>query len=283
MTNICISYSPDDAKKVYVGTDYGVALSTDNGNTWFHKMLENTSPVWSDYGNWEPKKQNSVLSILALPNDKAIALCSTGVYLTDERFREGKLWTWNRIRDGSFIFRAGLSCKNIDVWPLDNNKIFILQDYYNLFLYELDSKRWTKIALPPLPKDKVGNDYQARACIISKHTTEIYVSIDNGEHWGEKAYVALDDEGVFAVSKWVSFGPIDPGDDSRPGSRGPVIYAPFKGNLTRPDGSKRVGLIRFTDVFSSTVDNYDEGDLLYLDDNGSLGSRFTEFDCQRGA
>ena len=29
-------------KKVYVGTDYGVAISTDNGDTWSHKMLENT-------------------------------------------------------------------------------------------------------------------------------------------------------------------------------------------------------------------------------------------------
>jgi BNR/Asp-box repeat len=111
---------------------------------------------------------------------------------------------------------------------------------------------------------------------FSKTTSEIYISTDNGEHWKKKANVALDDEGVFAVSRrpgWI--------EREDPKSHiGPVIYAPFKGNLTRPDGSKRVGLIRFTDVFSSTVDNYDEGDLIYLDDNGSLGSRRTEWESQ---
>ena len=101
--------------------------------------------------------------------------------------------------------------------------------------------------------------------------------------WGtlaEKANVALENEGVFAVSvsKLVPLGPIDPFEVPKPGSRDPVVYIPFKGNKIGPDGSKRVGLIRFTDVFSPTVDNYDEGDLMYLPDNGSLGIRSTEFD-----
>ena len=488
-----ISYSPDEPKKVYVGTDYGVAISTDNGKTWFHKMLEHTSPVQADiYGLGQPSTQNSVISILALPNDKAIALCGTGVYFTEKKFKEGEPWTWNCIKPGNFIYQPFLSCKNIDVWPLNSNKIFILQDYYHLWLYELDSKTpWTEIKLPPLPKDSYGNDYKARgpfirvsrqslsltgssssidiwvglglnlvkaSCIdiksvkslkssdwkqlggddglhgdagylglnsykipvfygddgglfyptndsatkwaraaspergfnsyqisdlagtnirnpghtclyfttqdnsiwasgdsgltwpdtnrvccegchlqvtssaesddsvrvasakfdggdntsifskahlegvipvpdvatdgtiltdmyhafyISpkkwirlgnftyKNTSEIYVSVDNGEHWRKKANVALDEAGIFVVSR--SFYRHPPSYDI-------VVYAPFKGNLTGPDGSNRVGLIRFTDLFSSTVDDYDEGDLIYLDDNGSLGIRATEFD-----
>ena len=71
-----ICYSPDDPKKVYVGTDYGVAISIDNGNTWHHKMLESTSPLWTDF----VLHQNSVLSILVLPKNIAIALSNTGVY-----------------------------------------------------------------------------------------------------------------------------------------------------------------------------------------------------------
>jgi hypothetical protein len=95
---------------------------------------------------------------------------------------------------------------------------------------------------------------------------EIYVSQDNGEKWRKKANVDLEWEGVFTVAG---------------SSSNPIIYAPFRGTRTRPDGSKRVGLIRFTDVFTSTVDNYDEDDLIYLNvDEGSLGSRFTEFDWQ---
>jgi hypothetical protein len=485
-----ISYSPDDAKKVYVGTDYGVAISTDNGDTWNHKMLENTSAVFSDYWFWEPKKQNSVPSILALPNNKAIALSHTGVYFTDEKFREGKRWTWNRIKKGSFIFEAGLSCKNIDVSPLDSDKVFILQDYSNLLLYEIATNKWTTI---PLSLDTLGRspfvrvsrssassssidiwlglgrlykatckDMAAAKALKSKdwfniggpegvhddtgylgldnrklpilygsdgglfkpknpeatkwtgisgksglnslqivdaagtnvrspkHTClyfgtqdnsvwasgddghtwpnrdggegyfiqvmkdaksdsevkvgycaldprfseahlvnpknvpddniaggklsdphssffisprkwirlnnfrlekfdtftpeiyvpEIYVSQDNGEKWWKIANVDLACYGVFAISKWAPLGPIDPFEDSKPGSRDPVIYIPFRGEKTRPDGGEIVGLIKFTDVFRSTVKNYGEMDLIYLNDNGSLGRRFTEFDWQ---
>ncbi|MGB8035371.1 MAG: hypothetical protein WCF03_16285, partial [Nitrososphaeraceae archaeon] len=127
-----ISYSPDDSNMVYVGTDYGVAISTDSGRTWFHQMLDGTTRVWD--GRWladgtvlTSRMQNAVISILALPNNKAIALSGTGVYRTVERYREGRPWTWSPIlldlQDhegrGNFMFLWRLSCKNIDVSPLD--------------------------------------------------------------------------------------------------------------------------------------------------------------------
>jgi hypothetical protein len=41
-----ISRAPDDTRLWYVGTDFGVAISTDNGDTWTHKALEATSRRW---------------------------------------------------------------------------------------------------------------------------------------------------------------------------------------------------------------------------------------------
>ena len=106
---------------------------------------------------------------------------------------------------------------------------------------------------------------------------EIYVSQDNGEKWRKIANVDLGCYGVFAVSKWVPYVSIDPSDDSKPGAREPVVYVPFRGHKTRPDGSEIIGLIRLTDIFRSSVENYDESDLIYLSDNGSLGRKYTEF------
>jgi hypothetical protein len=132
-----ISYAPDNGNKVYVGTDHGVAVSDDNGSTWSHHMLETTSPISPD------KEQNAARSVLALPDDKAIALCRTGIYSTDNGGE-----TWNRIRSGDFTFGAPGGFKNIDVSPLDSDKVFILQDYSNLLLYEVAADSWTTLPLP---------------------------------------------------------------------------------------------------------------------------------------
>ena len=462
-----ISYAPDETNHIYVGTDYGIAVSEDNGGTWSHYMLENTSPISDD------RMQNSVFSVLALPDKRAIALCRTGIYRTDNRGAN-----WNNIRRGDFTFFAPFNFKKIDVSPLDNDKVFILQNYSNLLLYEVNSARWTTIPLPTggegrgpfvrvsrssadktsidiwvglgvmllkitrgnintirsitaadwtmlqrpaglhddsgylgLDSDKrpvlygcdgglfrptnveatlwtraaVGdsglNSYQitdlagtnvgpsslgryrtslyfstqdnaiwaseddgrtwpnsdcaegfhvevqkdartdaevtvayGRACLrnepfpnrlsdahlvnqravpnmdVSGATlsnmsqaflispgswirfrfppggnTEIYVSQDNCLTWRRKAIVALASRGVFAIS-----GP----------SSNPTIYAPFRGARTRPGGGERVGLIELTDVYGSAVLNYDDRDVIYLPDGGSLGLRATEFDWQ---
>jgi photosystem II stability/assembly factor-like uncharacterized protein len=461
-----ISYAPDNVNKVYVGTDYGVAISNDNGSTWSHNMLENTSPLWRD------KMQNSVRSVLALPNNKAIVLSGTGIYLSDDGGA-----SWNIIRSGNFTFRSGF--KNIDVSPIDSDKVFILQDYSNLLLYKVTDKRWTPISLPGggsrgpfirvsknidiiiensidiwigagvnllkatcpnidsvkkltvsdwlvlwrpagihddsgylgLDNNKLPvfygsdgglfrptnasatewtrgatggsgmNSYQitdlagtnvrefvrgggtaytslyfatqdngiwassddgvtwpnydgaegfklqvtnnatpeeeitvaygkvgrgpsssmfsdadlvnqravpdvditgsplsnmAQAFFISRDNwirhrippgsnPEIYVSQNNGLNWRKKAEIALEVRGVFAVA-----GP----------SSDPTIYAPFKGARTTPDGNEIVGLINLRNVFTSTVLNYSDLDLIYLPDDGSLGVRATEFDWQ---
>jgi photosystem II stability/assembly factor-like uncharacterized protein len=470
-----ISYAPDNPEQVYVGTDYGIAVSADNGRTWSHYMVQDTSPIDTD------RMQNSVFSLLALPANKAIALCRNGVFLTADRGE-----TWRNIRPGNFAFSSPLGFKNVDVSPLDSNHVFILQDYSNLLFYELNSSAWTTIPLPggrsrgpfvrisrsslgttsidiwvgagvnllkttctgldairritaadwislhraaglhddsgylgldntklpilygsdgglfkptnpeattwtraaiddsglnsyqitdlagtnigPLrPRFRIGplrfwyRRYRAslyittqdnaiwasaddgltwpnsdcaegfhvevrkdapsnagvtvaygkvgcgpspsmfsdanlenqravpdidvsgaalsnmsQAFLISpgnwiryrtpaRAISEIYLSTNNGLNWRRKASIALAPKGVFAVS-----GP----------STNPTIYAPFQGARTRPDGGERIGLMEFTDVFSPAVVNYDDRDLIYLPNDGSLGLRATEFDWQ---
>ena len=136
------SDSPDEPHKVYVGTDYGVALSRDNGNTWSHIMLYTNEPIWGVNGIAEPKMQNSVISLLTLPDKKVIALTGTGVYRTDDDE------LWRRIRQGNFAHIWNLSCKNIDVSSRDSDKVFILQDYSKLLFYEVADEKWTQIDLP---------------------------------------------------------------------------------------------------------------------------------------
>ena len=116
-----------------MGTDHGVAVTSDYGATWFHRMLEATSPVAGD------KLQNAVTSILALPNNRAMVLAKTGVYRSDDGGN-----TWNRILTGWF----GNGFKSIDVSPLDADKVFVLQDYSNLHLYEVGTGAWTQVTLP---------------------------------------------------------------------------------------------------------------------------------------
>src|SRR5262249_10925808 len=128
-----ISWAPDDPQRVYVGTDYGVAVSSDQGSTWSHRMVETTSPVSDD------RLQNSVMSILALPGDRVLALCRTGVYGSDDGGG-----TWRNLMTGDFS--GGFKC--IDVSPFDSDKVFVLRDYWNLYLYEVAADTWTHLPLP---------------------------------------------------------------------------------------------------------------------------------------
>lgn len=143
-----ICYSPSDHDTVYVGTDYGVAVSTNNGDTWNHKMLDDTQPIWTDSYNFpRPKMQNSVTSIIALPNHTVIAICGMGIYRTDDPLSVN--WRWRNLsRPGNFAFEWNYGCKKIDVSPFDTDKVFILQDYTNLLLYEVSLNQFHDIPLP---------------------------------------------------------------------------------------------------------------------------------------
>jgi hypothetical protein len=152
-----ISYALDDANKVYVGTDFGVATSEDNGNSWSHAMVENSSVVQPD------RMQNSVWSVLALQNNRAIALSPTGVYMTNDGGR-----SWNNIRPGNFVSLSGgrRGFKILDVSPQDRDKIFILESYHILLLYEVVDNKWKEIPLRAPLKDDKGNWRYARGPFV---------------------------------------------------------------------------------------------------------------------
>ncbi|HEX7333930.1 MAG TPA: sialidase family protein [Pyrinomonadaceae bacterium] len=126
-----ISYAPDDPNRIYVGTDYGVAISTNNGASWSHRLLESTGPA--------------AFSIQGLPRNRAITVTRQAIYLKEADD------VWRVIRRG--WFSAGWQYiddgfKNIDVSPYDYDKVFILQNYNTLLLYEVTADSWTEIPLP---------------------------------------------------------------------------------------------------------------------------------------
>lgn len=120
-----ISYAPDDANRVYVATDYGIAISRNNGVSWTHQLLDPSGPA--------------ARSVQGLPANRAIAVTGGAIYFKDPDD------VWRVIRRGSFDMSG---FKNIDVSPYDNDKVFILQSYNTLMLYEVSANTWTDIPLP---------------------------------------------------------------------------------------------------------------------------------------
>lgn len=130
-----ISFAPDEPRTVYAGTDYGIAISRDHGDTWTHRMLETSSPV-----AWD-RTQNTVRSVLALPGGKVLALSPTGVWRSDDRGA-----TWRNTRAGDFTFWGGF--KLMDTLPDDADKVLVLASYDTLLLYEVGTDTYSTIALP---------------------------------------------------------------------------------------------------------------------------------------
>ena len=122
-----ISYAPDDPNKIYVATEYGVAISSNNGDSWSHRLLEPSGPA--------------AFSIQGLPRNRAIAVTQTAIYLKEPDD------VWRVLRRGWFS-ASDIQFKTIDVSPYDSDKVFILQNYETLLLYEVAADSWTEIPLP---------------------------------------------------------------------------------------------------------------------------------------
>jgi photosystem II stability/assembly factor-like uncharacterized protein len=129
-----ISFAPDEPDLVYVGTDYGVAISRDRGANWTHHMLGFPTVDWEHL-------QDMVRSVLALPGGKALALSRTGIWRSDDRGA-----SWRTVRPGDFTFYWGF--KLMDTLPDDPDKVLIVQNYDALLLYEVGAGTFTSIPLP---------------------------------------------------------------------------------------------------------------------------------------
>jgi photosystem II stability/assembly factor-like uncharacterized protein len=136
-----VSRAPDERGLWYVGTDSGVAVSRDDGNTWTHVNPGGASPVQS---------------VLAFSGGTVLALDSGQVWRSDNRGA-----TWRAVITDDFSQNApmggnvGLSGNKMDRSPL-HPWAFIIRDYNpapkngsgKLWFYELDTDAKTLLGLP---------------------------------------------------------------------------------------------------------------------------------------
>ncbi|HEY0876219.1 MAG TPA: hypothetical protein VGD94_22290 [Vicinamibacterales bacterium] len=136
-----VSRAPDERGLWYVGTDAGVAVSRDDGDTWTHKGVGGTS---------------AVQSVLAFPGGTVLAMDSSHVWRSDDRGE-----TWRAVIDDTF---SQFAPANGNVGPSGNKMdrsphhpwAFIIRDYHpapkhgsgKLWFYELDTGTKTPLALP---------------------------------------------------------------------------------------------------------------------------------------
>ena len=132
-----ISFAPDNPRRIYVATQFGIAVSDDSGGTWDHRPLPGEGR-----------------SVLGLPNNVAIVTIANrnpnmprveDLYMTTDGGG-----TWNPMSRGPFngSSRASYSFKTLDVSPYDRDKVFFVQDDSTLALYEVATNRWTTRPLP---------------------------------------------------------------------------------------------------------------------------------------
>ena len=134
-----VSPPADQTGLWYVGTDFGVAISTDNGNSWTHKALEATSP-------------RMVQAVLAFPKGQVLALASNALYRSDDR---GDTWR-SVITDSFFLGNFQYGVNKMDRSPYAP-WAFILREYHNnsasdrsgtIWFYELDTDTKTLLTTP---------------------------------------------------------------------------------------------------------------------------------------
>ena len=147
-----VSHSADERGLWYVGTDYGVAISRDNGATWTHVSPEAANPGSTGVAipTESDKQQDAAQSVLAMPGGTVLALTRTAVHRSDDRGA-----TWRKVITDNFSQDApsggdpGRGGNKMDRSPF-SPWAFIFKNYGgsggSLYFYELDSE--TKTLLP---------------------------------------------------------------------------------------------------------------------------------------
>jgi hypothetical protein len=135
-----VSRAPDERGLWYAGTDFGVAISRDDANTWTHTNFA----------------QAAIQSVLAFPGGTVLAMDSTRIWRSDDR---GANWRVVITDDFSQFspMNQGIapSANKMDRSPLQP-WAFILRDYQaapphgsgRLWFYEVDTDTKTPLALP---------------------------------------------------------------------------------------------------------------------------------------
>ena len=149
-----VSTAADERGVWYVGTDYGVAVSRDNGGTWVHRSPEEFSlastgvatPLAGD------RQQDAAQSVLAMPNARILAMSRTLVFRSDDYGA-----SWRKVITDDFSQGApggglpGTGSNKMDRSPFDS-WAFIYKRFTtggsNLYFYELDSDTKTLLPFP---------------------------------------------------------------------------------------------------------------------------------------
>lgn len=130
-----IAKDPDDRVTWYVGTDFGIAISRDDGATWEHKRIDPTVPLVNN------RMQDVPQAVTALPGGQVMAMLRSGIYRSDDRGA-----TWRNVRSGDFSFFETVGWNKMDRFP-SAPAVIALQTYEKLLLYELDLDRWTEMTV----------------------------------------------------------------------------------------------------------------------------------------
>lgn len=121
-----ISFEPGQSSRVYVGTEYGVAISNDDGATWTYNTIY-------------PYYQIKVYDVLAGKNGLAIAATSNGIYRTTNG---GVNWSYVT------SILATASTRSLCYSTLNNNNVFIAADGYKIFYSGDFGATWKEINSP---------------------------------------------------------------------------------------------------------------------------------------
>ncbi len=208
-----ISFAPAPQGRVYVATDFGIAISDDAGTSWRHVALEAT-PV-------------AAHSVLALPNDGVVALSSVGMHRSSDGGR-----TWMRVRSGDFSSGFNYLAYNLDV----PTEILFYEDMNNLFLYKADAGTFTKIPI----HETVGFNYRAPFVKVGRESGGVVVWAGVNNRLGR---VKIGSGGVSAIDRirqadWTLIGEADgvhtdSGDLGLDGAGHPVLFG-SDGGIFRP-------------------------------------------------
>ena len=134
-----VSRAPDEAGLWYVATDFGAAVSRDNGDTWSHIALDASFPRMAQ-------------AVLGFPGGQALALGTSALYRSDDRGA-----TWRSVLADSFSSNVQYGGNKMDRSPYAP-WAFIHREYHfgsdpenrfgTLWFYELDTGTQTLLTTP---------------------------------------------------------------------------------------------------------------------------------------
>ena len=201
-----VDRAPDERGLWYVGTDFGVAVSHDDGATWTHvKVVPN------------PTSRSKVQSVLAFDGGRVLALTLDGVFRSDDRGT-----TWREVIADDF----GMGAPGGGNFGTANNKMdrspfepwaFVLKEYHfnsqepgngggTLWFYELDTDTATPL---PLPQGRSRGPFVrvSKDDLLGGKNIRVWV----GEGWDGNYVVREDAASIRALradpdhNDWVSF------------------------------------------------------------------------------